>query len=207
MDHKAVVLFTTSVLPDDGAYAGHCRRFGYQTGQITGLNVYYIGSLPPRRPATISPYHHPIIYFRPRARLEHGLGEVRRVVAQVVVAHGDARRRPAGAVLAPTHEPPRRRRRRRGAAQRLDEGPPVLGQQLRRRERRGRAAAARCASSEAGMAAACMARRAAAVTVARAGWRASTGRRRVGRPAAEAIDMGLPDSGNSTLRSGRVPIV
>ena len=57
------------------------------------------------------------------------------------------------------------------------------------------------------MAAACMARRAAAVTVARAGWRASTGRRRVGRPAAEAIDMGLPDSGNSTLRSGRVPIV
>ena len=66
------------------------------------------------------------------------------------------------------------------------------------------AAAARCASSEAGMAAACMARRAAAVTVARAGWRASTGRRRVGRPAAEAIDMGLPDSGNSA-RSGRVP--
>ena len=71
--------------------------------------------------------------------LEHGLGEVRRVVAQVVVAHGDARRRPAGAVLAPTHEPPPLRRGdERGAAQRLDEGPPVLGQQLRRRERRGR---------------------------------------------------------------------
>ena len=70
--------------------------------------------------------------------LEHGLGEVRRVVAQVVVAHGDARRRPAGAVLAPTHEPPPLRRGdERGAAQRLDEGPSVLGQQLRRRERRG----------------------------------------------------------------------